>query len=128
MRSGDDRLVELRPGEQPELECGIAQGGVTPHSKELAHRAACQQYAMNRNANQDKKGQSMDPLRDDVAKVTEPKTPSLCEKAEGPFLKATKPTIPKKGAPKRTVEHRNKDSHEKSNEHTVQISSHRAGQ
>jgi len=74
MRSGDDRLVELRPGEQPVLECGIAQGRVTPHNKELAHRAECQQYAVNRNANQDKKGQSMDPLRDDVAKVTDPKT------------------------------------------------------
>jgi DNA-binding NarL/FixJ family response regulator len=53
MRSGDARLVELCPGEQPELECGIAQSRVTPHSKELAHRAACQKNAMSWNAKKD---------------------------------------------------------------------------
>jgi PAS domain-containing protein len=53
---------------------------------------------------------------------------ALVFKAEGPFLKATKPTtLPKKGASKRAVEQSNKDSHEKRNEHTVRILSHRAG-
>jgi hypothetical protein len=54
---------------------------------------------------------------------------ALVFKAKRPLLKVTKPTTtPKKGALKRAVEQYNKDSHEKRNENTVQIPSHRAGQ
>ena len=65
----------------------------------------------------------------ELATTITPGFEALVSKAEGPFLKATKPTSPpKKGASKRAVEQSNKDSHEKRNEHTVQILSHRAGQ
>ncbi|MDO8544017.1 MAG: PAS domain-containing protein [Opitutaceae bacterium] len=65
----------------------------------------------------------------ELAATITPSFEALVFKAEVPFLKATKPTTtPSKVRPacRRTMQR--KDSHERRNEHTVQIPSHRAGQ
>ncbi len=56
----------------------------------------------------------------ELAATITPSFEALVFKAEVPFLKATKPTT--------TPSMQRKDSHERRNEHTVQIPSHRAGQ